>query len=122
MKRPIERLGLILVIVGVILLISSYSLTGAVIGAADAQSREVLGLVAVFVGILLLSLGEPYAFRSRNSLRTHNNQAHYHTRKEFVETYGRNPTPQEHREYMRSIHEKNDLHSMVEEKKRHKAA
>ena len=47
----------------------------------------------------------------------HNNEAHFYAARHYKEIYGRKPTHEELREYIREIHESGDLHSIIEEEK-----
>lgn len=126
MKRPIRFLSISFILIGILIIGNSLlSITGyTILDNINNSKGYYVGAWFIASGIILLtiSLREAYnaELKSRQSLRMHNHEAHFYAEKHYKEIYGRKPTHEELREYIREIHESGDIHDIIEEEKRGK--
>lgn len=124
--------GILFFWVGITLILNSFSsITGYIITENISKNISgIWGLVFIIVGIFIFLKLEDITtiydsrqtkrtnLKPRKSLREHNKQAQIFAKKAYHKEYGKNPTQQELKKYIRQLHEKGELHEIIEYQKR----
>ncbi len=116
--KTIRLAGVLSFVIGIIFLIHSFSgITGFIIHEElNKNTSSILGAVFILIGIILLSARRDYEYglRSRDSLRIHNEEAHYAARETFRRQYHHNPNKEELKKFIRKYHERGWLGDLVD--------
>ncbi len=117
--------GLLLLFFGLAVVFTSLAgMTGfAVSGNLSSGVSAAIGIIPIVAGLIIIFSERggdsdddrytPDRMRGTDSLRSHNNEAHYAMTQRYIQEHGQKPSAQQLREYIRKYHETGELDAMM---------